>query len=131
MESQLSFIGGLLVGLAALHLGFPRYFNWPAELRPLSLINREMMYVHTLFVALTVGLMGVLCLSCGPELTGTPLGRKVALGLALFWLVRLLVQLFGYSAALWRGKRFETAVHIVFCLFWTYLTAVFGAVFWH
>lgn len=131
MESQLRFIGGLLLGLAVLHGAFPRYFNWRAELAPLSLINRQLMYVHTLFVALTVGLMGLLCLTCAPELTGTPLGRKLALGLGVFWLGRLLVQFFGYSATLWRGKRFETAVHIVFSLLWTYLTAVFFAVYWH
>jgi hypothetical protein len=33
----------------------------------------------------------------------------VALGCGLFWLARLLVQFFGYSAQLWRGKGFETS----------------------
>lgn len=130
MERQLELIGGLLVVLAVLHAGFPRYFQWASELQPLSLINRQLMYVHTLFVALIVLLMGVLCLTSAAELTGTPLGRKVALGLGLFWLVRLLVQFVGYSPALWRGKPFETAVHVVFSLLWTYLTVVFFAVFW-
>ncbi|WP_167856211.1 hypothetical protein [Hymenobacter metallicola] len=35
----------------------------------------------------------------------------------------------GYSTKLWRGKRFETAVHIGFIGLWTYLTGVFFAVF--
>jgi hypothetical protein len=130
MEIQLKVIGGLLVVLALLHAGFPRYFDWPTELKPLSLINRQMVYVHTLFIALVVLLMGLLCLSCASELVGTPLGRKVALGLGLFWLARLLVQFFGYSSALWRGKRFETTVHVSFSLLWTYLMAVFFLVYW-
>ena len=125
MEAQLRAIGFLLVVLALLHVGFKRYFGWRREFAAVSLINRQMMYVHTFFVAFTVLLMGVLCLTSAAELTSTPLGRKVALGCGLFWLARLLVQFFGYSAELWRGKRFETVVHVVFAAFWTYLSAVF------
>ncbi|UOQ70139.1 hypothetical protein [Hymenobacter cellulosilyticus] len=115
--------------MALLHAGFPRYFNWAGELQPLSLINRQMVYVHTLFIALTVLLMGLLCLSSAAELVHTHLGRVVCLGLGLFWLVRLLVQLVGYSAELWRGKRFETTVHAAFIVLWSYLTGVFLLVF--
>lgn len=113
------------MALALVHLIFPSYFDWGKELRPLSLINRQMMMVHTLFIALMVLLMGLLCLTSSYELVGTKLGQRIALGLGLFWIVRLLVQLFGYSPALWRGKRFETAVHVLFSLLWTYLSAVF------
>ncbi len=130
METQLRVIGGLLVGLALLHAGFPRYFNWAGELRPLSLINRQMVYIHTLFVALVVLLMGLLCLSSAAELVHTHLGRVVALGSGIFWLVRLVVQFVGYSPSLWRGKPFETAVHVGFALLWSYLTVVFFAVYW-
>lgn len=130
MEAHLKWIGGLLIGLAFLHAGFPRYFNWAGELKSLSLINRQMVYIHTLFIALVVLLMGILCWGCASEIVATPLGRKVALGLGLFWMARLLVQVFGYSTELWRGKSFETAVHISFSLLWTYLTTVFFAIYW-
>ena len=80
MEQQLRIVGVLLVGLALLHAGFPRYFNWAGELKPLSLINRQMVYVHTLFIALVVLLMGLLCLTSAADMVGTPLGRKLALG---------------------------------------------------
>ncbi|GAB3586961.1 hypothetical protein GCM10027345_37210 [Hymenobacter daeguensis] len=122
---QLKAIGFLLVILALLHVAFARYFNWREEFAPVSLINRQMMYVHTFFVAFTVLLMGLLCLTSAAELVGTPLGRRLALGCGIFWLARLLVQFFGYSAQLWRGKRFETVVHVVFAGFWSYLSAVF------
>ena len=125
MEAQLRGIGFLLVILAVLHVAFARYFNWRREFAPVSLINRQMMYVHTFFVAFTVFLMGVLCLTSATELVGTPLGRRVALGCGIFWVARLLIQFFGYSAELWRGKRFETVVHLVFSAFWTYLSTVF------
>ena len=125
MLLQLRIIGFALVVLALLHAAFARYFNWRAEFAPVSLINRQMMYVHTFFVAFMVLLMGVLCLTSAPDLLGTPLGRRVALGCGIFWLARLLIQFFGYSPELWRGKRFETGVHVVFIGFWTYLSAVF------
>jgi hypothetical protein len=125
MEVQLRVIGFLLVVLAVLHVAFERYFNWRRELVLISLINRQMMYVHTFFVAFTVFLMGVLCLTSAAELISTPLGHKVALGCSIFWLVRLLIQFFGYSSQLWRGKRFETVIHVVFVAFWAYLSIVF------
>jgi len=113
------------VVLALLHAGFARYFNWRQEFAGVSMINREMMYVHTFFVAFTVLLMGLLCLTSATDLVNTPLGHRLALGCAIFWLARLLTQFVGYSAALWRGKRFETAIHVLFSVLWTYLTAVF------
>ena len=125
MITQLRLIGFFLVVLALLHAGFFRYFGWRREFAVVSLLNRQMMYVHTFFVALTVLLIGLLCLSSATELLGTPLGHRVALACGVFWLARLLIQFFGYSPALWRGKRFETAVHVVFTLLWSYLSAVF------
>ena len=125
MKLQLEVIGGLLVVLALLHAAFGWYFDWRREFAVVSLLNRQMMYVHTFFVAFAVLLMGVLCLTSAAELLGTPLGRRVALGFGIFWLARLLIQFFGYSAVLWRGKRFETIIHVLFAFFWTYLSVVF------
>lgn len=125
MEIHFKIIGVFLMGLALVHAIFPRYFQWEKELPLLSLINRQMMQVHTFFIALVVMLMGVLCFSSATELIHTPLGKRISLGLGIFWFIRLLLQFFGYSSALWKGKLFETTVHIFFSLFWTYLTFVF------
>ena len=122
MELHLKIVGGLLIGLALLHGVFPRYFQWRNDLAGLTLINRQMMYVHTFFIALMVFLMGLLCLTSAREITGTPLGRKVAFGLAVFWTARLVIQWFGPSK-LWRGKAFETTVHVLFVILWAYLMA--------
>jgi hypothetical protein len=113
--------------LALVHVIFPKYFKWNKELNSLSLINRQMMTIHTFFIALTVFLMGLLCLTSSNELIETNLGKKVSLGLAVFWSVRLFIQFFGYSSKLWKGKKFETFVHIVFSFVWTYLSIIFGA----
>ena len=129
MEIHLKSIGLLLMALSLMHVAFPRYFRWKKDLSGLSLINRQMMYVHTFFLALMVFLMGLLCFLSAEALVSTVLGRQICLGLAIFWSLRLLVQFFGYSSELWKGKTFETIVHVVFTIFWTYLSTVFLLVY--
>ena len=128
MEIHLKIIGLLLCVLALAHVAFPRYFNWKTEMQTLSLINRQMMIVHTFFLALTVFLMGLLCFTSSKELINTRLGQTIALGFAIFWSIRLLIQFFGYSAELWKGKTFETSIHIIFSLLWLYLSYVFWSI---
>lgn len=125
MELHFKIIGVLLIGLALIHIPFPKRFNWDEELKSLSLLNRQMMTVHTFFIALTVFLMGLLCLTSANELITTPLGKKISLGLGVFWSIRLFIQFFGYSSELWKGKAFETTMHVVFSLLWMYLSVVF------
>ena len=125
MEIQIKIIGWVLIGLGLGHMFFPRYFNWKTELKSLSLINKQMMEVHTFFIAFVVILMGLLCLTSAFDLTGTSLGRKICLGFGVFWTFRFFFQLFVYSPKLWRGKRFETIVHVLFTIFWFYLSLVF------
>ena len=125
MEIHFKIIGILLITLSLVHIVFPKYFNWDKELKSLSLINRQMMTVHTFFIALTVLFMGLLCLTSSTEIIETNLGKKLSLGLGIFWTARLFIQFFGYSTDLWKGKSFETIMHIIFSLLWTYLSIVF------
>ncbi|WP_447640752.1 MULTISPECIES: hypothetical protein [Chitinophagaceae] len=125
MEIHIKIIGILLVLLAGMHIGFPKYFRWEKELPKLDLINRQMMYVHTFFIALTVFLMGILCIVQTDALTTTDLGKKVSWGLGVFWTCRLFVQFKGYSTLLWKGMGMETLIHILFILLWTYFSVVF------
>ena len=129
MELHLKIIGILLIILAFIHAIFPKYFNWKQELNSLSIINRQLMYVHSFFIAFVVFLIGLLCLTSTNELVETILGKRVCLGLAIFWTARLFIQFFGYSAKIWKGKTFETTIHILFSLLWTYLSVIFCLVY--
>jgi hypothetical protein len=129
MELHIKIIGFCLVGLGLLHAFFPSQFNWKQELSSLSIMNREMMYVHTFFIAFTLFLIGLLCLTASAELIGTPFGKRISLGLGVFWILRLFVQFFVYSSKTWRGKRLETIIHILFAIFWTYLSVIFILVY--
>lgn len=125
MEIQIKITGILLMLLALGHIVFPKYFNWKEDLKLLSLINRQMMIVHTFFVAFMVFLMGMLCWVAAEELINTKLGKLISLGFAIFWTARLVIQFFGYSSELWKGKTFETVVHILFSGLWIYLSGLF------
>jgi hypothetical protein len=125
IELHVKIIGIVLIAVALMHIVFPRFFKWKQELNSLSLMNRQLMIVHTFFIALMVLLNGFLCLSSAPELINTNLGKKISLGLGVFWTIRLFIQFFGYSTAVWKGKSFETTVHVLFSLLWAYLSFIF------
>lgn len=125
MEIHLKIIGILLIALSLVHLSFPKRFNWRTELATLSLINRQLMKVHTFFIGFILILMGIFCVSLSGEIVQTHLGRQISLGLFLFWGCRLYFQFFVYSPFLWKGKKFETVVHILFSFLWAYFTLVF------
>src|SRR3954447_25971110 len=107
--------GSFLLGLFVLNFFVPKRFNWAEELPRLSLLNRRIMQVHAIFIAMILLMMGLLLVTMPQELLAPrPLSRAVTAGLAAFWAVRLWMQWFLYDAVLWRGKRFETFMHFAF-----------------
>ena len=128
MILQVKIIGILLIALSLMHLVFPKYFAWKEELIRLSLMNRQLMYVHTFFIAFAVLLMGILCVGSSEDIVQTALGKRIAFGFSVFWAARLFIQFFGYSSLLWKGKKFETGVHIFFSFLWLYFTVIFFVV---
>jgi hypothetical protein len=126
MIIHLRVIGALLLVLAAAHAYFPRYFQWRKEVAGLTLLTQQVFFVHHAFIGITVGLMGLLTLVHPQELISTPFGNDLCLGLAAFWSIRALCQVFVYSPSLWRGKLFETGCHVLFLTFWIYMAVVYG-----
>ncbi len=129
MELHLKVAGYIMIFLSLIHVFFPRYFNWKKEFAAVSLLSRQVMYVHTFFIGLMVLLMGLCCIYAAEDLLHTHLGQLLALGLFIFWGCRLLFQFFVYSPSLWKGKRFETIVHVLFTALWGYFSVVFWLVF--
>ena len=123
--------GILQILLAFIHFFFPDRLNWREELDRLSPINRQIFWVHTFFLCLVLVLIGALSAFATSTLAApSRLGTLVLGGIFLFWFLRLLFQWFVYDASLWRGKRFNTVVHILFTVLWSYLTGVYAVGFW-
>lgn len=131
MTLHIKIIGTILIFLSLIHLVFPRYFKWKEELAKLSLVNRQILKVHTFFIALMLLLMGMLNLAHPLELQELTLGRSISLGLGVFWSARFIIQFTGYSSQLWKGKTFETIIHIVFSINWAYFSFIYLNIYFH
>ena len=127
IEGHVRLVGAMLLALAGMNVFMPGYLGWKAELARVSLLTRQAFVGHFVFLVLVVVLLGVLSLCFAPVLMEkTVLARAVLLGLSVLWWVRLGMQLFFYSPALWRGKRFETVMHVLFTGVWAYFGSVYG-----
>lgn len=125
MEIHLKIIGVLLILLSLIHFDLPRRFDWKNNLAGLNLFNRQMFKVHVVFIMVMEILLGILFFTSAEDLVNTDLGKNICLGLGVFWGLRAVFQFFVYSTKLWKGKTFETFIHISFSILWFYLTTVF------
>ena len=126
---HLHFIGVMFILLALVHIVFPKRFQWREDLSKISLLNRQMMHVHTFFIALFVLLNGLLFLFYAEDLMQpSHLQKGIVTGLLIFWTVRGIIQHAYYSMELWRGKKFETLMHVLFSLFWFYVILILALI---
>ena len=129
--AHLRFVGVIMAALVVVNLFVPGRLRWREELERVSLVNRQIFQVHTMFIVLILAMFAVLLLtSADALLEPTRLSRLILGGLTIFWGLRMLTQWFYYSPAIWRGDRFNTAMHGIFSVAWVYVTGVLGAAFW-
>jgi hypothetical protein len=125
---NLRLVGILMAALVAVNLVVPVRYRWREEAARMSLLNRQIFVAHAVFIVLTLALISALLLTSADALVEpTPLSRALLIGLTIFWGLRMLMQWFFYSPAVWRGDRFRTAMHWVFSATWVYVTGVFAA----
>jgi hypothetical protein len=92
--SMLIFVGGLL-HFCILIAGalVPQVLNWRSELQKLHPMSRHIIWVHGLFIILTIVAFGLVGTTQAPVLASSSgLARSVCGFIALFWLVRLVIQ---------------------------------------
>jgi hypothetical protein len=128
---HLRIVGALMALLVVVNLVVPSLFNWRDELSRVSLLNRQIFQAHTFFIVLLLALFAALFgLYADALLEPTRLSRAVLIGLTIFWGLRMLMQWFFYSPAIWRGDRFNTIMHGAFSAAWVYVTAICGLALW-
>lgn len=113
------------------HFYFPKRFGWRAELEKVSLLTRQIFYVHCFFIWLVLVMFGLLSLVYTDLLLQPgPLARIILAAFVVFWGARLMIQLFVYDAELWKGNRFNTLMHLLFTLMWSYYVCVYTTALW-
>lgn len=124
-------IGVVMACLVVVNVCVPKRFHWREEMARLSLINRQIFQAHAVFLVLTLALISTLLLTCGEALLEpTRLSRAILIGLTIFWTLRMVMQWGFYSPAIWRGHRFNTAMHYLFSAIWVYVSTVFAVALW-
>src|SRR5438093_2137327 len=128
---HLRIVGLVMAGLVVVNVVVPWRFHWREELARLSLLNRQIFEVHSIFLVLTLALLSALLLTSSDALLEpTRLSRAILIGLTIFWTLRMVVQWGFFSPEIWRGHRFNTTMHYVFSAVWVYVTTVFAAALW-
>ncbi len=110
--------GGTHLAIAAANLVLPRKLRYRENLSRVSPIVRQIFVVHSIYVVLVVLFFGALCFFFARELAGAArLPRVLSAAMALFWLVRVPVQLLYYDAELRKQNRLADATFSLSALF--------------
>jgi hypothetical protein len=126
--AQMILIAGILqFGILIASALVPGVLNWREELRKLSPMTRHLVWVHGVFIVLTiVALASVSVVNAHALAAGQPLARCVCAFIAIFWGVRLVLQF-----ALFNPKPYLTTRVLKFgyhglTLVFTYVALTFG-----
>src|SRR5688500_366177 len=77
----------------------PRVLDWRGELARISPLSRHVVWTHGVFIVLTIFAFGLITVANAAALaSGTALARWFCGFVAVFWLSRLVVQLFLFDA---------------------------------
>ncbi len=101
-DEILVYIGGAYqVTWIISHLMFPRIFDWPNTLAKLDDFNRYLMLIFSKLLLVFYLGTTVICFVYADDLLDTNLGLAILIFLAVYWLVRALlqVQYFGFERA--------------------------------
>ncbi len=101
----------------------PRKLHYARNLAKLDPIVREIFIVHGVYIVLVLGASMVACFFFAEDLLGTSgIGRALVWFLAIFWSLRVVVQLFYYNREI---KRRYPVFNVLFTGAFAFLAAVF------
>ena len=116
--------GAVQAAILAANFVMPKKLRCRENLSCVSPMIRTVFVVHWGYIVLVLGIFVSLCFWFAPELAGASrLGRFLSAFIAVFWLVRVPIQLFVYDPEIRRQNRFGD---VIFLLAFSYLGVVFG-----
>jgi hypothetical protein len=105
----------------------PRVLDWRGELARVSPLSRHVVWTHGVFIVLTIVAFGVITVANAPALAaGSTLARWFCGFVAVFWLSRLVVQLFLFDARPYLKTAFLKLGYHGLTIVFTYLGAVYA-----
>jgi hypothetical protein len=129
MSNHLVFIAGIgQLALALSSLAIPRVLGWRQQMARLDPLTAQVFWIYAgyiLGINLFFGALSTVAPGCLTD--GTLLARTLCGFIALYWGVRLLIQVFAYRITRPKG-RFHNVVHAGFTVLFSYLALVYGGV---
>ena len=113
--------------IAMINLWLVPIMHWQEDVARIPLLIRQVFHVHGWFITLTLVIFAALTFRFARELAaGTlPVYRWIAVLIALFWGIRVVLQLTYYSSSHWRGIRSRTVVHCILLMVYGLFTVVY------
>jgi hypothetical protein len=116
--------GAVQLGIGLANLPLAGRLQYRKNLAAASEIVRQIFYVHAAYIVLVVLGFAALSLLFPEELvSGRPLGRFLSTFLAIFWLLRVPIQLFYYPVEI---RRQNQLADVIFIVAFAFLAIVFG-----
>jgi len=130
LEIALFGCAGFQAVTALVNLGLERILRWGPELQRVPLLLQQVHRVHAWFISVTVALFAVLTTRFAAEMAaGTNEAlRWLAGGMAVFWTLRVGLQLGYYSRTHWRSHAGRTAIHVAALVGFTAMAACYWRV---
>ena len=128
-ELQIMILFGGILHFAILTAGalVPKVLNFRSELAKVNAMLRQLVWVYGVFIVFTLISFGVISLANAPALvSGEPLARWFCGFVAVFWTIRLVVQLFVYDPAPYFTNAFYKLGYHGLTAVFTYFTIVYG-----
>ena len=128
-EMLLRICGVIQLGILTASALVPGKLQWRTELRQLQPLSRQLVWVHGGYIVLIIAAMGLISLCEAEQLAdGSALARTVCGFVAIFWLVRLAIQLFVFDGKPFLANRLlKTGYHGLTVAF-VVLPTIYGCV---
>ena len=124
MSDAIRAAGAIYVGIMVANVPLPRRLRVQERLAGVPSFLRQIFYVHWLYIVLLLGMFAALCFGFAGDLSGaTALGRFLSAFMAVFWLLRMGLQIFYYDRQLRRDNRGLDLLYITALLL---LVVIFG-----
>lgn len=98
--------GFVHTGIVAANVPLPGRLRVRERLAGIPKFIRQIFYVHWIYIVIVVGFFAALCFAFAPELAGkTGLGRFLSGFIAVFWLLRIALQILYYDREVRKENR--------------------------
>jgi len=116
--------GAVQLVILSANFALPEKLRCRENLARVSPMIREVFIVHWVYIVLVPGVFASLCFWFAPELAGASrLGRYLSAAIAVFWLLRVPIQLFFYDPDIRKQNRIGD---VIFLIAFSYLGVVFA-----